>query len=431
MRIRISPGLDGVMEDAASVKIAEGGIGLVHPDQATTFYDSMHTYLASAGISGVKVDVIITLEYLCEDYGGRVELAKRYYKGLTKSMKKNFNGINILSSMQQCNDFFFLGTKQISMGRVADDFWGKDPYGDPEGELWLQGLHMVHCSYNSLWMGQIIRPDWDMFTSDHVCASFHAVSRAICGGPIYVSDSLGCHDFDLLKKLAHLDGTIPICQHFALPTRDCLFKSPLFDDNTVLKIWNFNKYGGVIGAFNCRGSGWDRKERRFKGYKQHYKAIKGSVHVSDIEWNQKLEALEMGYAKEYAVYLYQGNSIILMSHDSDPIHLDLNPSTFELYSFVPIKNIIENVKFAPFGLTNMYNSGGTIQELVYKEEGIVWMKIKGRGLFLAYTNKAPNKCMVNGDEVEFMWTDHIKIEFDVPWVHETGGVSIVIVQFLI
>lgn len=57
MQIRISPGLDGVMEDAASVRIAEGGIGLVHPDQATNFYDSMHAYLASAGITGVKVDV--------------------------------------------------------------------------------------------------------------------------------------------------------------------------------------------------------------------------------------------------------------------------------------------------------------------------------------------------------------------------------------
>lgn len=324
---------------------------------------------------------------------------------------------------------FFLGTKQIAMGRVADDFWGKDPYGDPEGELWLQGLHMVHCSYNSLWMGQIIRPDWDMFTTDHVCASFHAVSRSICGGPIYVSDSLGCHDFDLLKKLVYPDGTIPICYHFALPTRDCLFKSPLFDDNTVLKVWNFNKYGAVIGAFNCRGAGWDRKERRFKGYKQHYKAIEGSVHVNDIEWDQKLEAVEMGYAEEYAVYLNQENSTILMNHYSDPIQVVLKPSSFELYSFVPIKKINKSVKFAPIGLTNMYNSGGTIQELEYKEGSIARLKIKGRGSFLAYSSKSPKKCMVNGGEVEFMWTDQSKMEFGVPWGDENGGVSEVIIQF--
>jgi len=109
------------------------------------------------------------------------------------------------------------------------------------GVFWLQGVHMIHCSYNSLWMGQMIQPDWDMFQSDHICAKFHAGSRAICGGPVYLSDNVGSHDFDLIKKLVFPDGTIPKCIHFPLPTRDCLFKNPLFDQTTVLKIWNFNK----------------------------------------------------------------------------------------------------------------------------------------------------------------------------------------------
>jgi stachyose synthetase len=60
-----------------------------------------------------------SLEYVSEDYGGRVELAKGYYKGLSDSLSKNFKGSGLISSMQQCNDFFFLGTKQISMGRVG------------------------------------------------------------------------------------------------------------------------------------------------------------------------------------------------------------------------------------------------------------------------------------------------------------------------
>lgn len=58
---------------------------------------------------------------MSEDYGGRVELAKAYYKGLSKSLNKNFNGTGLISSMQQCNDFFFLGTEQISMGRVGNN----------------------------------------------------------------------------------------------------------------------------------------------------------------------------------------------------------------------------------------------------------------------------------------------------------------------
>jgi stachyose synthetase len=59
------------------------------------------------------------LEYVSEDHGGRVQLAKAYYDGLTKSLKKNFGGSGLIASMEQCNDFFFLATKQISMGRVG------------------------------------------------------------------------------------------------------------------------------------------------------------------------------------------------------------------------------------------------------------------------------------------------------------------------
>ena len=56
--VTVSPGLDGTMNDLAVVKIVEGGIGLVHPDQADDFYDSMHSHLNKMGITGVKVDVI-------------------------------------------------------------------------------------------------------------------------------------------------------------------------------------------------------------------------------------------------------------------------------------------------------------------------------------------------------------------------------------
>lgn len=55
---KLSPGVDGTMDDLAVVKIVEDGIGLVHPDQADDFYDSMHSYLSNVRITGVKVDVI-------------------------------------------------------------------------------------------------------------------------------------------------------------------------------------------------------------------------------------------------------------------------------------------------------------------------------------------------------------------------------------
>ncbi|XP_057966717.1 stachyose synthase [Malania oleifera] len=424
---KLSPGLDGTMSDLAVVKIVEGGIGLVHPDQAVEFYDSMHSYLSEVGVTGVKVDVIHTLEYVSEEYGGRVELAKKYYKGLTKSLQKNFNGSGLLSSMQQCNDFFFLGTSQISFGRAGDDFWFQDPNGDPMGVYWLQGVHMIHCAYNSLWMGQMLQPDWDMFQSDHLCAKFHAGSRAICGGPVYVSDSVGGHNFDLIKKLVFPDGTIPKCQHFALPTRDCLFANPLFDSKTVLKIWNLNKYGGVIGAFNCQGAGWDPKEQRIKGYSECYKPMSGSIHVKDIEWDQKDEATtEMGEAKEFVLYLNQAEELQLVTPKSKPIQVTIQPSSFEIFSFVPLKKLGPVAKFAPIGLTNMFNSGGTLQGLEFSEGGdgvASRIKVKGGGKFLAYASCMPKKCSLNGVEASCEWSADGRLALQLPWIEEASGIS--------
>ncbi|KAL2507561.1 putative galactinol--sucrose galactosyltransferase 4 [Forsythia ovata] len=425
---KLSPGLDGTMTDLAVVKIVEGSIGLVHPDQADEFYDMMHSYLAKVGITGVKVDVIHTLEYVSEDYGGRVELSKAYYKGLSKSLAKNFNGTGLISSMQQCNDFFLMGTEQISMGRVGDDFWFQDPNGDPMGVYWLQGVHMIHCAYNSMWMGQFIQPDWDMFQSDHLCAKFHAGSRAICGGPVYVSDSLGGHDFDLLKKLVFPDGTIPKCQHFALPTRDCLFKNPLFDSKTILKIWNVNKYGGVVGAFNCQGAGWDPKEQRIKGYSHCYKPISSSVRVSDIEWDQKKEATELGEAEEYAVYLTEAEKLFTTTNNSNDISIVIQSSTFDIFTFVPIKKLGRAVKFAPIGLTNMFNCGGCIQELAYNGTNAE-IEVKGEGNFLAYSNVSPKKCYLNGSEVGFEWSENGKLGLFLPWSEETEGISNITLVF--
>lgn len=422
---KVSPGLDGTMEDLAVVKIVEGGIGLIHPDQAADFYNEMHSYLSSAGITGVKVDVIHTLEYVCEEYGGRVKLAKDYYDGLNKSLIKNFEGTGMISSMQQCNDFFFLGTSQISFGRAGDDFWFQDPSGDPLGAYWLQGVHMINCAYNSLWMGQMIQPDWDMFQSDHCCAKYHAASRAICGGPVYLSDSVGGHDFDLIRQLVFPDGTIPKCIHFALPTRDCLFKNPLFDGETILKIWNLNKYGGVVGAFNCQGAGWDTKERKIRGYSQFYKPVSVSVHVMDMEWDQKKETSKMGEADEYAVYLNQAEKLVLMTQKSDAIEITIQPSSFEIFSFVPIKVITGcNVKFAPIGLVNMFNSGGTIAYVDYNDNE-VRVKVKGGGNFLVYSSGKPKMAYLNGIGVHFEWFDDGKLTMDVSWQKEEGTSEVV------
>ncbi|RRT80905.1 hypothetical protein B296_00007733 [Ensete ventricosum] len=288
--VKLSPGLAGTMDDLAVDKIIEGGIGLVRPDQAADLYDSMHSYLASTGVTGVKVDVIQTLEYVCEEHGGRVELAKAYYDGLSRSLVKNFNGTGIISSMQQSNDFFFLGTRQVAMGRT----------------------------------------------------------------------------------------------------------------------------------------GWDPKGKRVRGHPHCYKLMAGAVHVTDVEWDQKKECGGMGEADEYAVYLHQAKELLLMTPSSDAIHFGLQPSSFELFSFVPTRMIGGDCKFAAIGLVNMFNSVGALLEVDAGEgEGgiAVRMKVKGGGELMAYSDRKPERSYVNGAEVGFEWGVDGKLRVDLAWEENNGGVS--------
>ncbi|KAJ0092419.1 hypothetical protein Patl1_24865 [Pistacia atlantica] len=414
---KLGGGLGKTMHDLGVDMIAEGGIGLVNPNQAGDLFESMHSYLADVGVTGVKVAAIHTLEYVSEDHGGRVQLAKAYYDGLSKSLKKNFGGSGLIASMEQCNDFFFLATQQISMGRVITS-WPEDPNGDPLGVYWLQGVHMIHCSYNSLWQGQFIQPDWDMFQSDHPCAEFHAGSRAICGGPVYISDKVGHHNFDLLRKLVLPDGTILRCQYYALPTRDCLFENPLFDGKTLLKVWNLNKFTGVVGVFNCQGAGWYPKEHKLKTYPQSHKSKSGMVSPDDVEWEQKDSTAAYRNTEQFAVYIHKSDNMRLVK-SKDHINITLQPYSCEIFTISPVHKLNEKCKFAPIGLENMFNSGGAIELLEYGcKEGLhdVKLKVKGTGKFLAYTSEKPVEITMNGDKLQFEWSSNGILRFEVPWI---------------
>ncbi|OMP12800.1 Raffinose synthase [Corchorus olitorius] len=420
----LSPGLQKTMEDLAVDKIVNTGIGLVPPEMADQLYEGIHSHLEKVGIDGVKVDVIHLLEMLCENYGGRVDLAKAYYRALTDSVKRHFKGNGVIASMEHCNDFMFLGTEAICLGRVGDDFWCTDPSGDPNGTFWLQGCHMVHCAYNSLWMGNFIHPDWDMFQSTHPCAEYHAASRAISGGPIYVSDTVGKHNFPLLKRLVMPDGSILRCEYYALPTRDCLFEDPLHDGKTMLKIWNLNKYTGVIGVFNCQGGGWCRETRRNQCFSQFSHMVTTKTNVMDIEWNSGKSPIPIEGVQVFAMYFSQSKKLLL-SNPTEKIEISLEPFNFELITVAPVTVLAgKSVHFAPIGLVNMLNVGGAIQSLAYDElQSSAKVEVKGSGEMRVFASAKPRVCKIDGKDVNFEYDGHMVI-VQVPWSSPSGISSV-------
>ncbi|KAM3695469.1 hypothetical protein ACJW31_07G133900 [Castanea mollissima] len=392
---KLSPGLKLTMEDLAVDKIVGTGVGLVLPEIVGQMYEGLHSHLEAVGIDGVKVDVIHLLEMVCENYGGRVELAKAYYKALTASVKNHFNGNGVIASMEQCNDFMFLGTEAICLGRV--------------------GCHMVHCAYNSLWMGNFIQPDWDMFQSTHPCATFHAASRAISGGPIYVSDTVGQHNFELLKTLVLPDGSILRCEYYALPTQDCLFEDPLHDGKTMLKIWNLNKYTGVLGTFNCQGGGWSRETRSNQCFSHCSHVLTSQANPKDIEWKSGKNPISIEGVQIFALYYNQDKKLVL-SKPSDNVELSLEPFKFELITVSPVTVLAgTSIEFAPIGLVNMLNTGGAIQSLAFNDDGkSVQIGVKGTGEMKVFASEKPITCKIDGEVVPFEY-EGCMVVIQVPW----------------
>jgi len=99
-----SPGVQKNEPYDALNSITTNGLGLVNPEKVFSFYNELHSYLASARTDGVKVDVQNILETLGAGHGGRVLLARKYQQALEASIARNFPDNGIISCMSHNTD---------------------------------------------------------------------------------------------------------------------------------------------------------------------------------------------------------------------------------------------------------------------------------------------------------------------------------------
>ncbi|XVE50934.1 hypothetical protein DITRI_Ditri01bG0203000 [Diplodiscus trichospermus] len=215
-----SPGVHSNDYSDVWQSITTNGVGLVNPDKVFDFYNDLHSYLASAGIDSVKVTVQSILETLGAGYGGRVKLTRKYHQALEASISSNFHENAIIACMSHNTDALY-SAKSTAVTRASDDFFPRDPASHT--------IHIASVAYNTIFVGEFMQPDWDMFHSLHPMAEYHGAACAVGGCAIYVSDKPGQHDFNLLKKLVLPDGSVLRAKLPGRPTRDCLFSDPVRD----------------------------------------------------------------------------------------------------------------------------------------------------------------------------------------------------------
>ncbi|XP_043703053.1 probable galactinol--sucrose galactosyltransferase 1 isoform X1 [Telopea speciosissima] len=390
-----SPGVQSNEPCVVVDTVTANGLGLVNPEKVYNFYNELHSYLASAGIDGVKVDVQNILETLGAGHGGRVKLARKYHQALEASIARNFPDNGIISCMSHNTDGLY-SSKRTAVIRASDDFWPRDPASHT--------IHIASVAYNTVFLGEFMQPDWDMFHSLHPMAEYHGAARAVGGCAIYVSDKPGQHDFNLLRKLVLPDGSILRARLPGRPTRDCLFSDPARDGKSLLKIWNLNNFSGVLGVFNCQGAGWCRVGKTNLIHDEQPATITGVIRSMDVDYLPKIA--EEGWNGDTIIYSHLAGVLVYLPKNAS-LPITLNSREYEVFTVVPVKKLSNGASFAPIGLVEMFNSGGAIKESRYESEksSKIDMKVCGCGKFCAYSSTRPRKITVDTEEVEFTYEE--------------------------
>ncbi|KAK3021835.1 hypothetical protein RJ639_046224 [Escallonia herrerae] len=413
-----SPGVKGNQPDIVMDSLSVHGLGLVHPKKVFEFYNELHAYLTSCGVDGVKVDVQNIIETLGAGHGGRVSLTRSYIQALEASISRNFRDNGCIACMCHNTDGLY-SAKQTAVVRTSDDFYPRDPASHT--------IHISSVAYNTLFLGEFMQPDWDMFHSLHPAADYHAAARAVGGCPLYVSDKPGNHNFELLKKLVLPDGSVLRAQLPGRPTRDCLFVDPARDGTSLLKVWNANKCTGVVGVFNCQGAGWCKVTKKTRIHDTSPGTLTCSVQATDVDAIAQVAG--PGWNGETVVYAYRSGEVVRLPQGAS-LPVTLKALEYELFHFCPLKEIAANISFAPIGLLDMFNSGGAVEqtEVHFTSEkkpelfdgevvsevstslsenrtptATIALKVRGCGRFGAYSSQRPLKCTLGNIESEFTY----------------------------
>ncbi|KAG1474653.1 hypothetical protein G6F56_000234 [Rhizopus delemar] len=212
-------------------------VGLLKkPEQ---FYQEFSSFLKESYVDFVKVDNQGGFQELLCDSEMRFEIWDNYRQALVDTSDKKFNG-KVIHCMALTPHIMFnpiLSYRTKSTFRNSDDFFPNVA----DSHDW----HIYANAINSLWTRHYPTvADWDMFQSDHPFAEYHASSRAISGGPVYITDFPGKHNPDLIEKLVGMQRseelTLLRSRQPPNPTFDTVLKDPM-GVKGLLCLYNLNR----------------------------------------------------------------------------------------------------------------------------------------------------------------------------------------------
>ncbi|KAI8645622.1 glycoside hydrolase superfamily [Parasitella parasitica] len=212
-------------------------VGIIENPKA--FYNDFYKFLNESGIDFVKVDNQGSFQELSDTKDEQnISLWDDFRQAMVNS-GDTFLQSQVLHCMSLTPHALYdpiLSQKRQSIFRNSDDFFPDEN----DSHAW----HIYANVMNSLLTARCFAiGDWDMFQSDHLFAEYHASSRAISGGPVYITDNPGKHNVDLIYKLVantkHSGYTVLRSSQAPQPTFETVFSNSM-DSQSLISLYNIH-----------------------------------------------------------------------------------------------------------------------------------------------------------------------------------------------
>lgn len=209
---------------------------------ADAFYEAFMKSVSDAGFNFVKIDYQTSYLGLTKGTGNAAERMGWCLRALEKAVTNNSSLLGMINCMAHGTLNVF-NTGRSAVTRCSIDY--------SLGNLNAARSHLFQSYTNSLWLGQTAWPDHDMFhSSDGACGSVMALSKALSGAPVYLSDAPDSFDSANILPLVQRDGRLLRPLAPAVPLPDSCFIHPLTSVSLYGVIAPLNNHCAAVVYYN-------------------------------------------------------------------------------------------------------------------------------------------------------------------------------------
>jgi raffinose synthase len=356
-------------------------------DSLYSFYSRWHRWMKKQGFSFVKVDNQLVTERMAVNNYPLFSLSEKMHEALYRSIDEQFDG-TVINCMDMTTEAW-QNFGSSAVGRSVEDYF---VYTLEEGYDLQRGnaaAHITQALYNTIYFGQVVWPDFDIFQSHNPNAGMHAIARALSGGPVYLSDKPEQIRGDVILPLIYSNGKIIRADQPPRLTDDCLFQvqSPL-----PLKAYTFAGNAALMGVFNMADTD----------------SVQGFFSTGQLRGLQ---------GREFLLYEYFSKTHRII-RSGDEIMIHLGRLGYQYYAIIPVSS-----GCAVLGLTDKYNAPLTCSNIKQVNDGIGFTLAEG-GACALYVPGPPEEVTTNKKKfAAFSYQNHWLV-LDIPFQPEKLEINI-------